>query len=100
MPKKICKVALCISLAIAPGCGDGKTELLTAKGQTVEHWLEELKRPDPKARIAAISALQSVGAADPRAIPALARMLEDKAPKVRDAAALALLNIGPLANQA
>jgi HEAT repeat protein len=92
--------ALCVSLVVAAGCGSGKTELLSVKGQPVEHWLRELKRPEPKARLAAVSALQSVGAVDPKAIPALAGELDDKDAKVRNAATLALLNIGPPAKAA
>ena len=42
---------LIAGLLIAGAAGCGKTEApLTAGGRPVSHWLDELKKPDPKAR--------------------------------------------------
>ncbi|HVT30944.1 MAG TPA: HEAT repeat domain-containing protein [Lacipirellulaceae bacterium] len=87
-------IFLCTVSTVA-GCGKPKVQLQSVHGQTVEHWISELKRRDPKARIAALSALQSVGAVDPLAVPAITGALDDKVAKVRDAAVIALLNTGP-----
>ena len=93
-------IIFCLAELTLAGCGAKRTELLSAHGNAVSYWIEELKKPQPKARIAAISALQSVGAADSAAIPALIGALGDTDAKVRDAAAVALLNIGPPAKEA
>ena len=76
------------------GCGS-KVELRTVHGKPVDHWINELKQPDPKARRNAVAALQGVGASDEAAIPAITDALKDRDAKVRDAAVVALLNIGP-----
>jgi len=89
-------VVLVILLA---GCAK-KDEPVIAHGKPVAHWLEELKKPDAKARKKATGALGLVGKADPAAIPALIRALKDSDATVRDTAVLALLNIGPGAKEA
>ena len=68
---------------------------LTAHGQPVAHWVEELKRPEAKARKKAVRALGHVGKADPAALPAVVAALKDRDAAVRQEAALALLNLGP-----
>jgi HEAT repeat protein len=84
-------------LALATvGCGP-KVELRMVHGQSVVHWVDELKRTDPKARRFALAALQAVGASDPAAVPAIVGALKDRDATVRDAAVIALLNIGSAA---
>ena len=91
----------CLMFAAIWGCAkQHEAELKTVRGQTVEHWLNELKRPEPNARISAVGALQSVGAADAAAIPALIGALADPDATVRDATVIAILNIGPPAKDA
>ena len=92
-----------IALAVAFGCLAGcaaRTAPMTVHGKPVAHWVDELKRPDPKARKKAVAALGQVGKADPSAIPALAGALADADARVRDEAVLALLKIGPDAKEA
>lgn len=69
-------------------------------GEPVDHWLEQIKSPDPKKRKKAADILGNVGPADERSIPALIEAVKDKDAKVRDAAVLGLSKIGPLANSA
>ncbi len=73
---------------------------LTSHGKPVSHRLEELKKPDAKARKKAVQALEHVGTADPTAIPALIGAVRDRDATVRSTAILALLNIGPDAKDA
>ena len=96
-PRAIVVLAL---LPILGGCTAKTDAPLTAGGQPVSYWLEELKKPDPKARKKAVTKLGHVGKADPAAIPAIANALRDKNALVRAEAALALLNLGPDAEQA
>ena len=85
--------------ATTAGCG--KTEPpLTAGGRPVSYWLDELKKPDPKARKKAVRELGHVGAADPAAIPAVTAAVKDRDAAVRRDAVLALLNLGPAAKDA
>jgi HEAT repeat protein len=74
--------------------GCGKNEPVQAHGKPVAYWLEELKKPDPKARKKAVVALGHVGTADPAAIPALIDAVKDRDATIRAEAVLALLNIG------
>ncbi len=72
-----------------------------AHGKPAAHWLEQLHRPDPRARKKAVGALGAIGKADPVAIPALVGVVTShQDPAVRDQAVLALLNIGPDAKDA
>jgi len=64
-------------------------------GEPVDHWLEEIKSPDPKKRKKAADILGNVGPADERSVPALIEAVKDKDAKVRDAAVLGLSKIGP-----
>src|SRR5437660_11745875 len=86
-------------LALAVGCGKPEVPL-TAGGRPVSHWLDELKKPDPKARRKAVRELGHVGAADPAAIPAVAAAVRDKDTAVRREAVLALLNPAPASKDA
>jgi HEAT repeat protein len=85
---------------VLAGCSTKSDEPLRAGGQTVAHWLDELKKPDPKARKKAVKELGHVGKADPEAIPAVTAALRDADAGVRAEAALALLNLGPDAAEA
>ncbi len=88
------------TLNLVCGCGTRPIQPVTARGKPVTYWVDQLHKSRPKTRIAAVGALQSVGAADLAAIPALIATLSDPDAKVRGAAALALLNIGPAAKDA
>jgi len=85
---------LSISTIAFVGCQQ-KPALLSVHGKSVSDWVTATKDRDPRVRKRAVAALQSVGCADLAAIPALAVALQDQDASVRDAAALALLNIGP-----
>ena len=91
-------VAVVIAILLS-GC-TAKTQPLTSHGKPVSHWLEELKKSDPKARKKAVVALGHVGKADSAAIPALIGALKDKEAGVRNQTVLALLNLGPDATEA
>ncbi len=69
-------------------------------GEPVDHWLEEIKSPEPKKRKKAADILGNVGPADERSIPALIKAVKDKDAKVRDTAVLGLSKIGPPASSA
>lgn len=88
-------------LAAVVGCGrsDGPKEKYFA-GETVDHWLAELRSADPKKRKKAADVLGNVGPADPRAVPALTEAARDKDAKVREAVVLGLSKIGPSAAEA
>ena len=85
----ISAITICLS-----GCQQ-KAVLLSVHGKSVSDWVAALKDREPHVRKKAVAALQSVGQADPAAIPAITGALADQDATVRDAAALALLNIGP-----
>ena len=80
--------------------GCGHREPVVAHGKPVDYWLQELGNADAHRRLKAVGALGDVGAADSRAIPALADAVKDRDAGVRDGAVLALLNIGPDARTA
>jgi HEAT repeat protein len=86
-------------LLFVAGCQKA-AELQTVHGQPISHWLDELKKPDARARKKAVIALESVGAKDSGAIQAIVGALKDADATVRDTAVLALLNIGPDAHEA
>ena len=92
------RIALAVLFGCLLGCG-GKKEPMTVHGKPISYWVDELKRPDPKARKKAVAALGQVGKADPAAIPALAGALADADARAC-AAVLALLKIGPDAKEA
>ena len=84
-------------------CGCRRSDVPTEKyfsGEPVEHWLGEIKSPDPKKRKKAADVLGNVGPVDPRAVPALIEAVKDRDAKVRDAAVLGLSKIGPPASSA
>ena len=83
--------------------GCGRSDVPKEKyfgGEPVEHWLEAVRSPDPKARKRAADVLGNVGPVDPRAVPALIEAVKDRDAKVRDAAVLGLSKIGPQASSA
>ena len=84
---------------VVAGCGTSEAPL-TAGGKPVAYWLDELKKPDPKARKKAVRELGHVGTADPAAIPAVVGAVKDRDAAVRREAVLALLNLGPAAKDA
>ena len=86
---------LAAPLVAAVGCSSKPDGPLTAGGRPVSYWLDELKRPDAKARKKAVKELGHVGKADPAAVPAVTAALKDVDAGVRAEAALALLNLGP-----
>src|SRR5262249_27097571 len=69
--------------------GWGKNQPVQAHDKPVAYWLEELKKPDVKARKKAVVALGHVGTADPAAMPALMRAVKDPDATVRNEAVLA-----------
>ena len=83
--------------AALAGCAPAPTQ---ARGKPLQHWLTELRSPDPRARKTAVEVLGNVGPRDPAALPALAGAVRDPDPSVRDAAILALLKSGPAAAEA
>ncbi|MDB5312119.1 MAG: repeat protein [Gemmataceae bacterium] len=90
-----------VPLVFMAGCG--RADVPKEKyfgGEPVEHWLTEIKNPDPKARKKAADVLGNVGPVDPGAIPALVAAAKDPDPRVRDAAVLGLSKIGPAAADA
>jgi HEAT repeat protein len=94
------KVAVWLTVCLcAAGCGRADPPL-TAGGHPVSHWLEEVKKPDPKARKKAVRELGHVGTADPAAVPAVVAALRDKDAAVRKEATVAVLNLGPVARDA
>lgn len=86
-------------VAAAVGCGRPAAPL-TAGGRPVSYWLDELKKPDAKARRKAVRELGHVGPADPAAVPAVTGALRDKDAAVRREAALAVFHLGPAAKEA
>lgn len=93
------RVFLALLFCLLVGCAS-KTVPPTVHGKPVAFWVDESKRPDPKARKKAVVALGQVGKADPAAIPALVVALADADSRVRNEAVLALLKIGPAAKEA
>jgi HEAT repeat protein len=92
---------MCLVGALVLGlAGCGSSEPLLSHGKPVDHWLQELKNPDVKARKKAVVALGHVGTSDDRAIPALIDAVKDKDAQVRSEAVLALMNLGPQARDA
>ena len=81
------------------GCRE-RPKLLTAHGKPVEHWLGQLRQPNPAERRQAVKVLGGVGKADPAVLPGLIEAVRDTDPAVRSEAVLALLRIGPDAREA
>lgn len=84
---------------VALGCSR-RDQPIMAHDKPVDHWLNEVKSADPKARKKAVTALGHVGTLHSSAIPAVASALKDPEPSVRNEAVLALLNVGPGAKEA
>jgi HEAT repeat protein len=81
------------------GCNKEEPPVLS-HGKSVDHWIQTLQSPVSRERKKAVAALGHVGAADPKAIPALITLVKDRDAIVRQEAVLALLNIGPEAKEA
>jgi HEAT repeat protein len=83
------------------GCGpDDGPQGKYFGGQPVDHWLADVRSPNPKTRKKAAEVLGNVGPGDARSIPALIEAVKDADPGVRDAAVLGLSKIGPPAASA
>lgn len=91
-------IALCAVVVLLSGCGQQAP--ITSHGKPVSHWLDAMKSPNPTVRKEAVTALGHVGTADPAALPALIKAVEDSDARIRAEAVLALLNIGPPAKEA
>ncbi|MBI3862309.1 MAG: HEAT repeat domain-containing protein [Planctomycetia bacterium] len=94
------RISIIILLMCCAGCGPTLPEEFTVSGKPLDHWLTAIKSEDVGLREKAIAALGNVGTLDPQVVPALAEALHDAAPSVRSKAALALLKIGPDADEA
>ena len=86
-------ILLFIPVFFLIGCGSQSST--TVHGKSFEYWLEALHDPDVRIRIKAVESLGNVGAENPATVPALIRALDDREARVRGAAVLALLKIGP-----
>src|SRR5262245_8418255 len=72
----------------------------TFEGKSLSAWVEALKDKDPKIRVQAAKALESIGPKAKAAVPALIDALKDESVLVRGPAAGALGGIGPEAKAA
>jgi HEAT repeat protein len=93
------RYALMGVLALA-GCGCGQSQPTLAGGKPVSHWIQTLKKPDPKERRQAVRHLGNVGAMDEAVLPALIGALWDRDGGVREEAIFALVKFGPDAQEA
>jgi HEAT repeat protein len=91
--------AVLFAALLLTGCNKQDPPVLS-HGKPVDHWIQTLQSSVSKQRKQAVAALGHVGAADPRAIPALMTAVKDRDAIVRQEAVLALLNIGPEAKEA
>src|SRR5262245_5688156 len=85
------KPLLVACLLMAAGC----KEEATFQGRPTRYWLEQLKSPNATARARAANALTHLGPEAKRAIPDLIKLLDDREPLVRWAAATTLGEFGP-----
>jgi HEAT repeat protein len=69
-------------------------------GKPVSYWIEALKSPDAKTRVAAASAIAKIGPPAKSAVPALIDALKDDEKLVRTESIAALGKIGPAAADA
>jgi HEAT repeat protein len=86
-------VSVALTLLLLTGCA--KTQPTHAGGQTVEHWVQELKNPDPKARKHAVAKLGNVGTSDSAALPGIVYALNDQDGSVRLEAIVAITKFTP-----
>src|SRR5258708_1460864 len=91
---------LLIGFAALAGCGKKNAGPVRSHGKTADQGVADLDSSDVVTRKKAIQALGHLGKADPAAIPAVIRSLKDPDPIVRDAAVIALLNVGSNAKDA
>src|SRR5260370_36989368 len=89
-----CAITLFVPLMLLAGCS-GKEEPLISHDKPVDHWLQELKKPDVKSRKTAVVALGHVGTADSRAIPALIEAVRGRGVAGKDPWSPALPKLGP-----
>jgi HEAT repeat protein len=90
---------LCIVAALA-GCKGKPEQPPQAGGKPIGHWLDAMHDPNVKARAEAALKLGNVGAADPRALPALIEGLADPESPVRHAAMDGIVKLGAGAKDA
>ena len=95
---KLPVIALLVVVPLQIGCG--RSRPTQVGGKPVEHWIQELKNPDAKARKHAVAKLGNVGPSDPAAWPAIRATLDDADPTVRAEAILAVLKFGKAAQDA
>ena len=86
------------SVALLVGCA--KTQPTMVHGKAASDWVQALQSADAKTRKKAAEKMGSAGAVDPAIVPALAAAVKDKETDVRLAAVMALLKIGPAAQEA
>jgi HEAT repeat protein len=91
---------LLMGFAVAAGCAKKSAGPIRSHGKTADQWIAELGSGDAAARKKAVQALGHFGKADPAALPAVISALKDADATVRDAAVIALLNLGPDARDA
>lgn len=83
--------ALLAVLALLAGCGPGEP---VHDGKKLSEWIEQLGSPDTMKRMRAAHAVGEIGPPARKAVPLLARLLEDRSHLVRWAAASSLGRIG------
>jgi HEAT repeat protein len=89
----------CILVSLVIGCS-GQPKAMLAGGKPVDHWLDELHNPEPKARKTAVTKLGNAATVHPVALSAVIGALNDPDAGVRCEAILALLKCGPGAREA
>ena len=90
----VCRSLLVLALGFCAGCGPNHPADFTVSGQSIEHWLAEIKHSNARQRAIAVDRLGNVGPAHPSTIPALIEALSDSNPEVRKKACIALLKSG------
>jgi HEAT repeat protein len=88
-----------LSVLLIAGCA-GNSGPPLAHGKPVEHWVQSLKDPEPRARKRAADVLGNIGASDPAVVGGLAAAVQDRDRSVREAAVQALVKMGPAAKEA
>jgi HEAT repeat protein len=91
---------LLIAGSFLPLAGCAEKPPLQVHGKPVSHWVAAMQDPDPQARIKAARMLGNAGASDPAVVPALVKAIKDPEAEVRGEVILALLKIGPDAQEA
>jgi hypothetical protein len=94
-----CMAVSCFLLLCCTACSKEPPPTLSG-GQTVSHWIDALRSPDPNVRKEGVFKLGNVGAADPAVEKALVSALDDADARVRMAAITALLKTDSAVNDA